>query len=70
MTERTDVITVTLAARRLNISEPTFRRRVRESELPIYTDPRDRRRRLVRTADVDRLDTLERLTPVSVREVA
>ncbi len=70
MTEPTELLPVTAAARRFGVSEPTFRRRVRERDVPIFADPRDRRRKLVRVADVDRLDTLERLEPVDAKEVA
>ncbi len=61
MTENSDLVTVTFAARRLGISEPTFRRRVREGLLTIYADPCDRRRRLVRIAEVDLLAMPQRL---------
>ncbi len=61
MTDGNHLIPVTLAARRLRISEPTFRRRVREGLLTVYADPLDRRRKLVQTADVDRLAAPDRL---------
>lgn len=61
MTDDQDLICVTLAARRFGVSEPTFRRRVRDGLLPLFADPRDRRRRLVRIADVDRLGSSEPL---------
>ncbi|MDP9471731.1 MAG: hypothetical protein M3Q71_13890 [Chloroflexota bacterium] len=61
MTDSNHLIPVTLAARRLRISEPTFRRRVREGSLTVYADPLDRRRKLVQMADVDRLAALDRL---------
>ena len=70
MTEPTGLIPMTLAARRFGVSEPTFRRRVREGGLPVFADPRDRRRRLLRVADVDRLDTLGRGDPAGAQEVA
>lgn len=70
MTGGNDLIPVTLAARQLGVSEPTFRRRVRERALPLFGDPRDRRRKLVRVADIDELASFERLGPVSPQEVA
>ena len=57
MTQQTDLMPVTHAARRFGVSDPTFRRRVRDHGLPLFADPRDRRRKLVRVADVDRLGT-------------
>lgn len=59
MTEPTELLPVTDAARRFGVSEPTFRRRVRDGNLPLFADPRDRRRKLVRIADVDRLGSPE-----------
>ena len=70
MTEQSGLIPMTLAARRFGVSEPTFRRRVREGGLAVFADPRDRRRKLVRVADVDRLDTLGRSDPAAVQEGA
>ncbi len=70
MTDQTELMSVTLAARHFGVSEPTFRRRVRERDLPLFADPRDRRRKLVRVADVERLETVERLEPVGGKEVA
>ncbi len=61
MTENSDLITVTFAARRLGMSEPTLRRRVQEGLLTVYVDPCDRRRKLVRIAEVDLLATPQRL---------
>ncbi len=61
MTETSDLITVTFAARRLGMSEPTLRRRVREGLLTVYADPCDRRSRLVRIAEVDVLAMPQRL---------
>ncbi len=63
MTDQTELMSVTLAARRFGVSEPTFRRRVRERALPLFADPRDRRRKLVRVADVDGLALLEPMGP-------
>lgn len=63
MTTDPPLICVTDAARRFGVSEPTFRRRVRERALPLFADPRDRRRKLVRVADVDGLALLEPMGP-------
>lgn len=55
MTEMDEFLSVSKAARYLGMSEPTLRRRIRDWRLAIYLDPRDRRRRLVRAADVAQL---------------
>lgn len=49
-----DYLPLNEAARRLGISEFTMRRRIAEGELPVWTDPLDRRRRLLRRRDLDR----------------
>lgn len=70
MIERTELIPVTIAARTFGVSEPTFRRRIREGVIPLFTDPRDKRRKLIRAADLDRLGTSQRLGPADVQGVA
>ena len=47
-------IPMTQAAKTLRISEPTLRRRIRGGELTVYSDPCDRRRKLVRKSDLER----------------
>jgi len=42
-----DLITLTEAADRAGLSLMTFRKRLRESQVTIYINPRDRRERLV-----------------------
>jgi hypothetical protein len=39
----------------LGVSKATLQRRVRTGELEVYEDPRDKRVRLVRVEDVERL---------------
>ncbi len=39
----------------------TLRRRLRQAGLPLWSDPTDRRRRLIRLADVDALTTPQRI---------
>jgi len=48
-----EYISLTEAARRIGLSDPAFRRRVRRGEIATYHDPRDWRRRLVKLADLD-----------------
>jgi len=46
-------LTISQAARRLGVSDPAMRRRVHGGELPLYTNPADKRVRLIRQADLD-----------------
>ncbi len=46
------------AAKRLGVAPLTLRQRIRRGELPIFLDPLDSRRRLVRTADLEALRTI------------
>ncbi len=50
-----DLIGVAEAAKRLNTSATTLRRRLRDDAIPTYVRPLDRRRRFVRLADVQPL---------------
>jgi excisionase family DNA binding protein len=43
------------ASRRYGISVPTIARRVREGQLEVFVRPIDRRRRLIRVTDLERL---------------
>ena len=43
------------AAKRVDVSRMSLRRRVNRGELDVFEDPLDGRKRLVRTADLDRL---------------
>jgi len=52
-----EFVTLGTAAAQAGISRTTMRDRVRSGELPAFADPRDRRRVLLRTADVARLST-------------
>jgi excisionase family DNA binding protein len=48
-------LTMAEALTRLGISKATLQKRVRAGELPTYRDPRNKRVRLVKVEDVDRL---------------
>ncbi len=50
-------VTVTEAKRRIGVSAPTWGERVRRGEIVLYSNPRDRRSRLVAVDDLDRLMT-------------
>ena len=43
------------AAQRLGVSRPTIRELVRRDQMPVYADPLDGRRKLLRLEDLDRL---------------
>jgi hypothetical protein len=55
------------AARRLGVAPLTLRQRIRRGEVPIFEDPLDARRRLVRMAD---LEALKQIRPARREEVA
>jgi hypothetical protein len=46
------------AARRLGVAPLTLRQRIRRGEVPVFEDPLDARRRLIRTADLKPLRTI------------
>ena len=48
-------LTMAQAQARLGVSKPTLQRLVKDEGLEIYTDPRNKRVRLVKAADVERL---------------
>jgi hypothetical protein len=52
------------ASRRLGVSMPTLRQRVRRGELTTFVDPLDERRKLLRVAD---LETLRQPRPAHPR---
>jgi len=49
------LVTCGEAARRLNVSPPTLRKRIRRGELEVFTDPLNDRKRLVRVRDLEPL---------------
>jgi len=65
----TGFVTLGIAAAQAGISRNTMRDRVRSGELPAFADPRDRRRVLLRTADVLAMAT-PRPLPAPREEVA
>jgi excisionase family DNA binding protein len=54
-TENTGLITQTEACRQFGLDAKTLRRRIADGTIPVYRDTFDRRIRLVRTADLERL---------------
>jgi excisionase family DNA binding protein len=51
----TEFVSVSEAAERTGINPHTLDRRLSRGEIEVYRDNRDRRRRLIRVADLDRL---------------
>ncbi len=54
MGTRIEFVPMKEAAARVGLSELALRRRVQEGRLPAYENPVDRRRYLIRLADLDR----------------
>ncbi len=50
-------VTIGEAQRRVGLSSPTFRDRVRRGEIVVFSNPRDRRSRLVAVDDLEKLLT-------------
>ena len=48
-------LTMAQAQEQLRVSKPTLARMVRVTQVEVYEDPRDRRVRLLRVEDVERL---------------
>ena len=61
----TEYLTMAQAARRLGVSMPTLRERVRRGEIVVYSNPVDRRSRLVALADLASFAHPQPLTHVS-----
>jgi len=55
------------ASRRLRVSMPTIRQRVRRGDLTTFVDPLDERRKLLRVAD---LEALRQPRPAQAKEAA
>jgi hypothetical protein len=53
----------------LGVHQNTLRRRVRAAGMPLYQDPRDRHRRLLRTADAEMLRTPQPASPYRTAQV-
>ena len=49
------LVTCGEAARQLNVSPPTLRKRIRRGELEVFIDPLNDRKRLVRVTDLEPL---------------
>jgi hypothetical protein len=56
MTEETELISLTQAARELRVTRTLLSRRVASGELAAYESPRDRRMTLVKLSDLALLD--------------
>jgi len=59
-------VTMSEASRRVGSSRNSIRRRVNRGEIPVFADPLDDRRRLVRVADVDRLREPRPIRPAPI----
>lgn len=66
--DRTELITIGEAARRLSICRQSVSRRVAKGDLPAFRDVRDARAVFVRVDDVDALRTPRRIEPQSISE--
>lgn len=53
--ERKGLVTTAEALRRVGITAPTLRKRVRRGELQVFSDPLDDRVRLIRVEDLEAL---------------
>lgn len=53
-----DLITIGEAMRRLNVSKHTIGRIVQEHNITVYGDPLDKRKRLVKPAEIERVKRL------------
>jgi excisionase family DNA binding protein len=62
---QTEFVTMQEAARLLGVSRQTLWRRVRDGVLPVYWSEQNRRVRLVKRADVERLATPTIAAPVA-----
>jgi hypothetical protein len=62
MTDLDQFLSVEEAARRSGLTARALKRRRDLGELTLYQDPRDRRRRLVQVADLERLATPNPIT--------
>jgi excisionase family DNA binding protein len=58
-----EFVSMNEAARRLGVSDFLLRRRVADGSLDAWLDPLDRRRRLLRREDIERLATHRPLAP-------
>jgi excisionase family DNA binding protein len=61
------LVTCGEAARRLGVSPPTLRKRIRRGELEVFEDPLNDRKRLIRVTD---LEPLRQPRPVRREELA
>lgn len=63
MDDRT-LMPISSVPRELGISERALNAAVKEGRIPVFVSDRDRRFRMVRVADVERLTTIRPLAPV------
>ena len=57
------------AMRQLGVERHTFARRLRERGVPVYESPQDRRKRLIRAADLEELGRPQHVGRRSLRGV-
>lgn len=50
-----ELVPMSEAARRAEVSRPTLRRAIADGGIPTYRDPLDKRLRLIRSTDLDQL---------------
>jgi excisionase family DNA binding protein len=63
-----DYLTLTDAATYLGVSRQTLWRRIRDGALPVYSSEVNRRERLVKRADLDRIRTPRTIEPTTKTE--
>jgi excisionase family DNA binding protein len=52
---KSEFMTLNEAAELLGVSRPTLWRRIVQSEIPVFQSPQDRRHRLVKREDIERM---------------
>jgi len=60
-----DFLTLTEAATYLGVSRQTLWRRIRDGVLPVHVSEINRRERLVKRTDVDRINTPQTIEPTT-----
>ena len=63
MSEASEYLTITEAARRLGVSEPALRRRIDRGLIAIYSSPTDLRSKLIKVRDLKNFMIPELVTP-------
>ena len=68
--DREEFIGSRRAAALLGVAPMTLRRRIRRGEVPVFEDPLDARRRLIRMADLEPLRTIRPAQPTDAAKVS